>query len=82
MPNTINVTQVGAQDPELKNSPVAEEMDDEVQALKQELPGEPACHFNNQAFAHGEYVCSSNALLRCDYGIWVRTGSCDSDNPW
>jgi hypothetical protein len=81
MPNTIDVKQVGAQDLELRNSPVAEELDDEAEVLKQELPGEPVCYFNNQEFNSGDYVCSGNALLQCDYGVWMRSGSCDSDNP-
>ena len=80
MSNTINANQVGAQDLELRNSPVAEEADDESEVLKQEVPGEPVCYFNDQNYSNGNYVCSGNALLRCDYGIWVRSGSCDPDN--
>jgi len=80
MSNTINASQVGAQDMELRNSPVSEEMDEESEVLKQEVPGEPECFFNDQGYSNGNYVCSGNALLRCDYGVWVRTGSCDSEN--
>lgn len=81
MSNTINASQVGAQDLELRNSPVSEDADEESEILKQEVPGEPLCYFNDQSYSNGIYVCSGNALLRCDYGIWVRTGSCDADNP-
>jgi hypothetical protein len=49
--------------------------------LRREVPGEPVCYFNDQSFKHGSYVCSGSTLLRCDYGLWVRMGSCDPDNP-
>ncbi|MEE8042835.1 MAG: hypothetical protein V3T15_08585 [Pseudomonadales bacterium] len=41
--------QVGAPDPELKNSPIAEEMDEESRSLRLEVPGEPVCFFNGEA---------------------------------
>ena len=74
-------TAVGAPDPELKNSPIALETDEDFEVMKQELPGEPVCFFNSKAYSHGVYVCSGDVLLRCDYGIWIRLGSCDPDNP-
>ncbi len=77
----IHVTQVGAPDPELNNSPIAEEFDEDLEVLRQEVPGDPVCVFNNTSYPSGKRVCSGNALLRCDYGIWVREGSCDPDNP-
>lgn len=76
-----SVEQVGAPDPELKNSPIEQEADEEGEYIKQQLPGEPVCYFNNRSFANGSYVCSSNILLRCDYGVWIQSGSCDPDNP-
>jgi len=72
---------VGAPDPELKTSPIADEFDDEIEALRQEVPGEPACYFNNQNFQTGAYVKSGTSLLKCDYGIWIPVGSSDPDNP-
>jgi len=72
---------VGSADPELKTSPIAEENDDETVVLKQEMPGESVCFFNGQSFPTGSYVKSGNALLKCDYGIWVPAGSADPDNP-
>ncbi|HWS03288.1 MAG TPA: hypothetical protein VN448_07790 [Gammaproteobacteria bacterium] len=77
----IHVPQVGAPDPELNNSPFAEETDEEYEVLRREVPGEPVCYFNNQSYRHDSYVCSGSTLMRCDYGIWVRMGSCDPDNP-
>lgn len=81
MPARIHVLAVGAPDPELKSSPIALETDEEFEVLKQELPGEPVCLFNGKSYPHGAYICSGDVLLRCDYGIWIRMGSCDPDNP-
>lgn len=81
MAERIARPQVGAPDPELRTSPILEEFDDDYLVLKQQVPGEPVCHFNDKRYAHGTYVCSGDTLLRCDYGVWIRTGSCDPDNP-
>jgi hypothetical protein len=77
----IHLPQVGSPDPELKTSPIAEETDEEYDVVKQELPGEPECFFNNVQYKHGENVCSGHDRLRCNYGVWVAEGSCDPDNP-
>jgi hypothetical protein len=81
MTERIHAPQVGAPDPDLKNSPIALETDEEFEVIKQEEPGEPVCYFNSKAFKHNTHVCSGDTLLRCDYGIWVRVGGCDPDNP-
>jgi hypothetical protein len=73
--------QVGAPDPEQKNSPIIEELDEELEALQQERVETPMCYFNGASYRHGAYVCSGNERLRCEYGSWVRAGSCDPDNP-
>jgi hypothetical protein len=77
----IHAPQVGAPDPELTNSPFAEETDEDYEVLRLAAPEEPACYFNGVSYRHDSYVCSGSTLLRCDYGIWVRMGSCDPDNP-
>lgn len=75
-------TQVGSIDPELKTSPVIEEMDEEHAALAMEVEDMPTCYYNDSAFNDGDYVCAgTGAMLRCEKGLWVRTGSCDPDNP-
>lgn len=74
MTNTPAPPHVGAQDPELRNSPIAMEMDEETDVLKQEMPGEPVCYFNDTRYAHGEMVNSAGTLLRCDRGLWVQSG--------
>jgi hypothetical protein len=54
--------QVGAQDPELNNSPI---LDEHKAAPDLELEVE-ACYFNNVAFQIGQYVRSGSELLRCE----------------
>ena len=73
--------QLGAQDPERKNSPVAWETDEDVEALREAIPDEPACFFNDRAYAHGTVVGSGSVLLRCDNGIWVPAGPGESGKP-
>ena len=77
----MTIQDVGAQDPELKNSPVAEESLEEDPTLRLEVPGEAVCYFNEEVFDQNTVVKSGTALLRCDRGIWTPAGSADSDNP-
>ena len=67
--------QLGSQDPELKNSPVAWEGDEDTEGLREEIADEPVCFFNDRAYAHGTIVSSGSSLLRCDHGIWVPADS-------
>lgn len=66
------IRDVGTPDPLLKTSPIAEEADEEFEVLLQEVPGEPACYFNNRTYKHGTFVKSGGTKLRCHRGIWVR----------
>jgi hypothetical protein len=77
---TVNneTRQVGAQDPELKNSPVAWETEEDTETLRASVPGEPICYFNDLAYTHGTVVRSGTALLRCDHGLWVPAGAGDA----
>ena len=68
------VAEVGAPDPELKNSPV---IDDEIEEgefsdIEREVQ---VCYFNGVRYASGDYICSGDELLRCENGVWVRSGS-------
>lgn len=70
---------VGAPDPELRNSPIFDSSDSDDLSLDLELE-EGACYFNNKTFDIGSYVCSGSELLRCEgRGVWVREGACDRD---
>lgn len=76
-----HIPDLGAQDPELRNSPVAWENDEETDALREQEPGAPVCYFNENAYDDGTVVKSGTALLRCSYGIWFPVASSDPDNP-
>lgn len=70
---------VGAPDPELKNSPIFDDGDMGSLSLDLELESN-VCYFNNKEYALGHNVCSGNELLRCaERGVWVRYGSCYPD---
>ena len=73
--------QVGDQDPELHNSPIADEFEDVEFDLHEEVPADSFCVFNDKKYAHGSFVCSGNTLLRCDSGVWIASGNSDPDNP-
>jgi hypothetical protein len=75
------IPQVGAQDPQLKNSPIAEEEGEDTEVVRQQVPGEPVCFFNGKAYENGDYVASGPELLRCSYGIWIDAGGSDPGNP-
>ena len=80
--NHIDQIDVGAADPELKTSPILEEMDEEYEVLLQEVEDQAVCWFNNSSYNDGSYVCSSSRIrLYCDKGLWIRRGGCDPDNP-
>jgi hypothetical protein len=73
-----SVAQVGAPDPELRNSPIIDVEDDE---LPTELEVETGvCYFNGVSYALGSYVCSGSELLHCvERGVWVRQGEVRTD---
>ncbi len=77
----MSLQDVGAQDPELKNSPILSENPEAEQVLRQQIPGESVCYFNDEVFAHKTVVKSGTAILSCDRGIWIEAGPSDPDNP-
>ncbi len=82
MTERIALSQVGAPDPELANSPILDESaDDEQSGSDVESVAFAACQFNSVDYADGSQICSGDELLQCSRGIWLRTGSCDQDNP-
>lgn len=76
-----NTEQVGDQDPEMQNSPIADENDDLEYDLHENVSGLSSCIFNDKTYAHGSIVRSGSTLLRCDRGVWVVAGGSDPDNP-
>ena len=78
----VQLKDVGAPDLEARTSPIMEEGDEEFEVLAQAFEEQACCYFNNVAYDHGSFVCSgSGEQLRCEKGIWVREGGCDSSNP-
>lgn len=73
--------QLGALDPERKNSPVAWEADEDTETLRELVPDEAVCFFNDRAFGHGTVVKSGTELLRCDHGLWLPAGATDEAKP-
>lgn len=73
------VPQLGAPDPEMKNSPIFDSGDSGELSLDLEFE-EGTCYFNNQGFRLGSFVCSGDELLRCENkGVWIREGACEHD---
>lgn len=72
MPNKPR--ELGAQNPELKNSPIAWEGDEETETLRESLPSEPVCFFNDREYANGTIVTSGSTRLRCERGVWIPAG--------
>lgn len=68
--------QLGAPDPELKNSPIIDEAEYDEREASPDLEIEQgACYFNGEAFRIGEHVKSGSEVLRCNgRGVWVRQG--------
>jgi hypothetical protein len=66
--------EVGAPDPELKSSPVVDtEIEEgEFSGIEQDVQ---VCYFNGIRYASGDFVCSGDEILRCENGVWVRSGS-------
>jgi hypothetical protein len=79
MPRAIQ--EPGAQDPELKNSPIAGEMDEDREFPRQNASGTGRCYFNGLAYEPGTYIRSGAVTLRCQEGIWVEAGPGDPENP-
>jgi hypothetical protein len=78
---TTHTQQLGAPDLERKNSPVAWEADEDAEALRESVPDEAACFFNDLAYDDGTVIESGSVLLRCDRGVWVPVGSADRSKP-
>jgi len=75
MTKHIDVPEVGAPDPERKNSPIFDDESEDEAYLDVELET-GVCYFNDMAYPIGQYVSSGNELLHCTgRGIWVRAGT-------
>lgn len=69
------LAQVGAPDAERNTSTIIDESEYDENAASPDLEREaPACYFNDEPFAHGDYVQSGDEVLKCERGVWVRRG--------
>lgn len=83
MVTNVGTRDVGAVDPKLKTSPIAEEMSEDWQLLRQEVPegAAPTCYFNGESFRTGSFVRSGTVVLECREGLWIEVGPADPRNP-
>jgi len=67
--------QVGAPDPERRNSPIQSDPEQSFELLREQVGDEAAgCYFNDVQYANGALIMSGSACLRCELGIWVEAG--------
>jgi hypothetical protein len=78
---TTTTEQLGAQDPERRNSPVAWEGDEDTETLRESVPDEAICFFNDLAYRDGAVVQSGSTVLRCDRGVWLPTATAANAKP-
>jgi hypothetical protein len=70
-----HASQVGAADPERRNSPVCNDPEQSFELLREQVGDEAAgCYFNGVRYPEGTHVMSGNTRLRCERGIWVEVG--------
>ena len=71
-----HVPQVGAADPERRNSPIQTDPGQSFELLREQVGDEPAgCYFNDLWYEEGSHVLSGSTYLRCERGIWVDAGT-------
>jgi hypothetical protein len=60
---------------------VAWEADEDTETLRESVPDEAACYFNDVTYVHDTVVKSGSVLLRCDHGVWLPSGPADQAKP-
>ncbi len=67
--------QVGAPDPERRNSPLESGTEEPFELLREQVGDEAGCcYFNDVRYDSGAEVLSGSTRLRCEQGIWVEVG--------
>ncbi len=68
--------QVGAADPERRNSPLQTDPAQSFELLREQVGDESAgCYFNDVYYGEGSDVLSGSTYLRCQRGIWIEIGT-------
>lgn len=72
-----HLVDLGAPDPEQKNSPIILDIEDEREVMDTEIPEERVCYFNGEQYPHGSFIKSGTLVLECDRGAWVEAEAPD-----
>jgi hypothetical protein len=73
--HSTHAPQVGAADPERRNSPIQTSAEESFELLREQRGDEAAgCYFNDVLYREGAHVQSGSTYLRCERGIWVELG--------
>jgi hypothetical protein len=68
--------QVGAPDPERRNSPIQTDPEQSFELLREQVGDEAAaCYFNDVQYANETLIMSGSTCLRCERGVWVDAGT-------
>jgi hypothetical protein len=68
--------QVGASDPERRNSPIQTDPEQSFELLREEVGDEAlGCYFNDVQYPDASLIMSGSTCLRCEHGIWVEAGT-------
>ena len=68
--------QLGAADPELRNSPVQTDPEQSFELVREQIGDEArGCYFNDVQYEEGALIMSGSTCLRCERGIWVDVGA-------
>jgi hypothetical protein len=74
--------QVGAVDPERRNSPIQTDSEQAFELLYEQVGDQSAgCYFNDVFYGEGADVLSGSTYYRCKRGIWVEVGTQGPGSP-
>jgi hypothetical protein len=78
---TSSPDDVGPQNPDLRNSPIAWEYLDEEEWVGTSEEEQPGCFFNGTAYRVGSLVRCDDAVLECRNGFWKPIATGDPEHP-
>jgi len=67
--------QVGAPDPERRNSPIQYDPEQPLEFVHEAADQVAGCYFNDQFHAEGSLILSGSTYLRCEHGVWAEVGT-------
>jgi hypothetical protein len=78
---TSSPADVGPQNPDLRNSPIAWEYLEEDEWVGTSEEEQPGCFFNGTAYQVGSLIRCDDAVLECRNGFWKPIMTGDPENP-